>query len=472
MSLITFILFLIFICCFSHNISINKTIIDEMINEQMKIAKLDTFGLIIIDSNSTIYKQIYGGRQGIDTNTPFVIGSVTKSFTALAILMLNISLDDTLDKYDLGDYLDEQLLKEITVGELLNHTSGLDSFSNKKIIEKGEFSYSNYGYGLLGKIIEKKSGKSYEEYIKKNIFEPFKMVNSRTSYRSDVIDSYNNFFGFPTKYTGLESEYKDAKGFYIPAGYISTTIEDIGNYLHFYLSDDFKNKYSKMIEGGVKFDYNMYYGMGMMIRKKRDQTIYYHNGGTYSFLTQLYVYPDLDLAYFIFANTVDMLCLDPTIQLRDNLENLIIYDIYNNVDGSLFFYFHFTIDCLIIIAISLPLSYLIITIIRKIKKKKPSWFVGAKGIIIFTADVLVLMIIPIIMIIVFFGIQSNLKLIIIHVTDFFFMTLTAILALMVNFLIKLIYFFLYKKFLEGREDEIDDKVEMKMQIIDTDNSGE
>ena len=56
----------------------------------------------------------------------------------------------------MGDYIDEKDAKDITIGELLNHTSGLDSFSSKRPFEKGIFHYYNYGYALLGKIIEKK----------------------------------------------------------------------------------------------------------------------------------------------------------------------------------------------------------------------------------------------------------------------------------------------------------------------------
>ena len=78
----------------------------------------------------------------------------------------------------MGDYIDEKDSKDITIGELLNHTSGLDSFSSKRRFEKGIFHYSNYGYALLGKIIEKKIGGSYQDFIKKEIFEPLKMNNT------------------------------------------------------------------------------------------------------------------------------------------------------------------------------------------------------------------------------------------------------------------------------------------------------
>ena len=129
----------------------------------MKNAKLKTVWFIITNSTTTLYQNVYGETNGISEKTPFVIGLITKSFTSLASLKLNISLNQTLDNFNLGDYLDEKLKKDITIGELLNHTSGLDSFSSLRIVDKGNFSYSNYGFGLLGKIIEEKSGENYSD---------------------------------------------------------------------------------------------------------------------------------------------------------------------------------------------------------------------------------------------------------------------------------------------------------------------
>lgn len=102
--------------------------------------------------------------------------------------------------------------------------------------------------------MKKKIGGSYQDFIKKEIFEPLKMNNTNAIYNKEIIDSYDNFLGFRTKYKGLESEIGD--GFYIPAGYISSSIDDMGNYLQYYL--DPKNKYiSKMVKGTIEAGYNI-----------------------------------------------------------------------------------------------------------------------------------------------------------------------------------------------------------------------
>ena len=193
MSFITFIFISLITYNFSYDLDENKIKeIDKMINNQMKEAKLKTVWFIITNSTTTLYQNVYGETNGISEKTPFVIGSITKSFTSLALLKLNISLNQTLDNFNLGDYLDEELLKDITVGELLNHTSGLDSFSSRRIADKGNYSYSNYGFGLLGKIIEQKSNEKYSDFVKNQIFKPLNMLNSHATYDSEIIDSYDN----------------------------------------------------------------------------------------------------------------------------------------------------------------------------------------------------------------------------------------------------------------------------------------
>ena len=458
MSFITFIFISLITYNFSYDLDENKIKqIDEMINNQMKEAKLKTVGFIITNSTTTLYQNVYGETNGISEKTPFVIGSITKSFTSLALLKLNISLNQTLDNFNLGDYLDEELLKDITVGELLNHTSGLDSFSSRRIADKGNYFYSNYGFGLLGKIIEQKSNEKYSDFVKNEIFKPLNMINSHATYNSAIIDSYDNFLGSCSKYKSLESEYKFNDGFFIPAGYISVPIEDMGYYLRFYLNKDNKQYVSQITEGKVEIGYNIKYGMGMVITNRSDYIKYSHSGVTASFLSQMYIYPEIDIGFFVVINTNDIICGMPTTQFMNNLESLIIYDIYDGIDSSLFFSIHFTIDILIILIIAFPLIYLIITIVRKIKRKKYTWFIGVKGIISFSFDFLVLIILPITILIIFYA--THLKYITIFKRDVSFIIVMVTVLLMLNFIIKLIYLILYKKFIEVRGEETDNKVE-------------
>lgn len=413
----------------------------------MALAKVDTLGLIVTDKTKTIYQKIYGDTEKVKESTPFVLGSVSKSFTALGLLKLNISLNDTLDKYKLTDYIKEDDSKKITIGELLNHTSGLVSFGRKVVNEnKGIFSYSNYGFALLGKIIEEKSGKAYNEYMKEALFNPHGMNNTEAIYRDGIVDSYDTFFGFNTKYTGLESEIGD--GFYVPAGFISSPIEDMGKYLRLYLddqSDDYKNYISQMIKGSTKVIYNDDYGMGMFVKTKYGQKVYYHHGATNSFSSYLVVYPSQELGIFMIINSNDMFCSTPVYELFNNIENFLAFDTIDGINSNLFVFIHFSIDVAFIIVIAIPLIYLIITIVRKCQKKKYTWFIGCKGITIFIIELILLMILPIVIIIFLYTFDANIRYALNNAKDIKFAVFTACSALILTFLIKLIYALVFHK---------------------------
>ena len=444
-----------------------KKILDSLINIQMNQTNLHTLGLIIVNHNSTLHKKIYGDDK-TTIKTPFLLGSVSKSFTALALLHLNnFSFNDTLDKFGLENYIDEKDAKDITLGELINHTSGLDSLSSKRLFKKGEFHYSNYGYSLLGKIIEKITGENYQDFMRKNIFEPLKMNNTYAIYHKEIIDSYDNFLGFRTKYKGIESEIGD--GFYIPAGYISSSIDDMGNYLQYYLDPKNDEYVSKIGKGTIDIGYNLKYGMGMMIQNKSGQIIYNHNGATNSFLSLMGIYPKNDLAFFIVTNTRDGYCSDTTQQIMSNIERFLLYDSYESINSGVIFYTHFTLDVIIFVSISLPLIYLIISIVRKFKKRKYSWFIGIKGIIIFIIDIFILILYPFIAIIFFYCYNSNIRYLAENSKDMKFFIWSTFVVTISTFILKLIYVFIYNKYFKKYEDINPKDVDKEVDYIKVDD---
>jgi CubicO group peptidase (beta-lactamase class C family) len=167
----------------------------------------------------------------------FRIGSITKQFTAVAIMKLaeegKLSVNDDIKKY-LPDYPTHG--HKITIHHLLNHTSGIKSYTSVQAIlslmrkdmkpeelidlfknqpmdfAPGEqFLYNNSGYVLLGAIIEKVSGKSYEAYIDENIFKPLGMSGSYYGSNTRII---------PLRASGYEKGEKDIRN----ADYLSMTL--------------------------------------------------------------------------------------------------------------------------------------------------------------------------------------------------------------------------------------------------------
>ncbi len=184
------------------------TKIDSLINKAVSLKRFN--GAVLVSKNGKIvFKKSYG-YQDIQykkenaPNTIFQVGSMTKQFTAAVVLKLaeqqKLSLDDKISKY----FPDLKRGDEITIKNLLTHTSGLseifrDTFflkenkqkhiSKEKLlsffIDKSlyfdpgtQYAYCNSGYVLLGLIIEKVSGKSYEQMVRNFILKPLKMTHS------------------------------------------------------------------------------------------------------------------------------------------------------------------------------------------------------------------------------------------------------------------------------------------------------
>ena len=439
-------------------------ILDGLIQQQINLTKVKTVGFVIANESGPFFTKIYGETDKVTTKSPFILGSVSKSFTALGILHLNIPINKTIDEFGLDDYIDKEMAKDITISDLLHHISGLDSFSNKRITQKGKFSYSNYGYALLGKIIEKQSGKSYADYMKEKIFDPIGMKNAQAKYHSDIIDSYNNFLGSVTKYGGLKSEIGD--GFYLPAGFISASMEDMGKYLHFYLKPENEKYVSQMTKGrNVIVGYKVEYGMGVVIRYTNNQKSFDHEGDTKTFLTHFFVYPERNLSFFIAINTRDYLFEKPILDFVNNIENFILNDVVTYTGDPPIFYIHFSIDIVIFIAILIPFTYLVITIIRKVQRKEYSWLKGVKGIVIFAVEILLLLLVPSIIIICFYTADDELKRKTENTRDYKFGLFTVFSTCLLIFLIKLVYMLLFDKYIKINESSEEKKSNSEMYLM-------
>lgn len=208
-------LFLFFIV-FASQLSIAQTKrvkIDSLLSAYVSLYKFNGI-VLVVEKGKKSYEKSYGyanktQNKLISSESVFPIGSLTKPFTALLILRLfeenHISINEPVSTFFKNFPHD----KKITVKHLLTHTSGLfeslddpiyreqlyttRQFTSEEkmafFIEKplefnpgSKFSYSNSGYDLLGIIIEKVSGETYEECLQKYIFKPLKMTNTGLVY--------------------------------------------------------------------------------------------------------------------------------------------------------------------------------------------------------------------------------------------------------------------------------------------------
>jgi CubicO group peptidase (beta-lactamase class C family) len=215
--------------------------IDSFIGSQYT-SDIPGVSILVAKDGKAVYSKGFGSanlESGLKANPDhvFEIGSITKQFTAVAILMLEeqgkLSVDDTITKF-IPEYPTQG--KTITVHHLLNHTSGIKSYTNMEsfmtlartdmtpiaLIDKFKnepmefdpgtaFNYNNSGYVLLGHIIEVASGQSYEDFIQANIF--------------DKVGMSKSYYGSMTKLIPNRARgYSETETGYRNANYLSLTL--------------------------------------------------------------------------------------------------------------------------------------------------------------------------------------------------------------------------------------------------------
>ena len=269
-------------------------------------------------------------------NTPqtkFRIGSITKSFTAIAIMLLQqrgkLSVQDSICKYVADCPAGWQ---QITLHHLLSHTSGIakhdkaadylktamkrmsvaeliEHFKNKPAdFKPGEkFDYNNNGYILLGHVIEKSSGQTYEAFLRDNIFIPLGMVNSGYDSHEPIIKNRAAGYLRPDDRVGgslMNAVYIDQSQSFSAGGLYSTT-EDLLR-LDKALSDD------KLLSRTIKdtmftpaigeYGPAPNYGYGWYINQQFRRRAISHPGGVPGFTGMLTRFPDEKLVIILLGN--------------------------------------------------------------------------------------------------------------------------------------------------------------------------
>lgn len=308
---------------------------DEQINakveDYMKAAeKVDGFSgsiLIARDGKPIVNKGF--GMANIELGVPnspisvFRLGSITKQFTGMAIAMLQergkLSVSDSLCKY-VPDC--PAAWKPITIKHLLTHTSGIPNYTSSPDFAKttilpitnaemigtlktkpleftpGEkFAYSNSGYYLLGEIIEKTSGKTYEDFLQENIITPIGMKD--TGYDSPLKIIKNRASGYQRQ-SGkiLNASYMDMSVPYAAGAMYSTT----GDLLLWDQALYTTKLVSKKSLDEIFTPFKNGYGYGWGIGKKFEHREISHGGGIYGFSTDISRFPDDKITVIVLTN--------------------------------------------------------------------------------------------------------------------------------------------------------------------------
>ena len=321
------------------NISHNSVLVAEKIETYLQ-AHLNNnhfMGSVLVSCGREILSSKGYGMANLEHNVPntsltkFRLASVSKQFTATAILKLqeqnlldiNSSLATYLPEYPYGE--------QITLYQLLNHTSGIPNYTNFEDYESKKrtatkldeliawfkdrpldftpgdrFSYSNSGYAVLTKIIETVSDLSYADYLQQQIFAPLEMNDSGCDRSKTVLSNRASGYLF-TGESYLNADFIDMS-IVLGAGALYSTVEDLNKWsrslnTNIILSQSFKEAmFAPTVKVPTDDEREVYYGYGLRIDTKHNRDRIVHNGAIDGFLTHVARYTQEGVTIIVLSN--------------------------------------------------------------------------------------------------------------------------------------------------------------------------
>lgn len=320
---------------------------------QQKMAEYDIPGVALglVQDGKIIYTKGYGVRDTstktpVTENTQFQIGSITKSFTSLAIMQLveqgKLDLDTPIIKY-LPDFktADPEATQKLTLRHLLSLSSGLpatadadlytakdrqkvvaDTANIKPFAQPGQaWQYTNRNYVIAAAVLERVTGQSWEDYVRQHVFNPLGMKTANLNV-ADMQKSGDFAAAHQLDVLkGLQPVPLPEITAYGPAGSINANVKEMAEYARFQLGDGTFDNGQRLVSasslnlmhtsqitatvlssGDSPVLTNTGYGLGWVSSEYRGNKLVSHDGSTGSFFTNLFLAPAAKSSVVILTN--------------------------------------------------------------------------------------------------------------------------------------------------------------------------
>ena len=317
-------------------IELNKKI-DSVVIDKMNQYNIPGLSIGLVKNDSIIYTKGYGVRNIqkkdlVTENTIFHTASISKLFTAEAIMMLveknGISIDEKL--IDLLPELkyDDVRVKDITLKNLLNHTSGLPDIknyhwgnnnqSNNSLREfilginlkldfkpSSKYQYSNLAYDILGYVIEKVSGSNFDDFLKENILNKAGMYNSdfRFFKIQDSLKTSPHSKRWVTKKIYVRKTYPYTRE-HAPSSTLNSSSKDLSNWMISFMqtlnNPDLNQNILAMTKPSTEA--SSYIGLGFQLSEINSKKTIGHYGGDRGFRSYLIMIPEESIGLVLLAN--------------------------------------------------------------------------------------------------------------------------------------------------------------------------
>jgi D-alanyl-D-alanine carboxypeptidase len=308
--------------------------LSDKIAATLKESTAPSASVAVVLDGKLVFAKAFGNAslapdRAATTDTRYAVGSISKQFTAAALLLLQeqgkLSLDDKVSKY----FPDLTRAGDVTIRQILSHTSGyedyapqdylipawtkpttptavLDAWAKKPLnFEPGtKWQYSNTNYVLAGAICEKVSGQPLLQFLREKIFQPLGMssaVDWGVTKPSDIdAAAYTRFAGGPPRPVGREAE-----GWYFAAGELSMTPTDLAKWDIAFLNKQILSaaSYADFTrEVRLKNGDASHYALGLTLGEFSNLPTISHGGEVSGFLASNTLYPTRQAAIVVLTN--------------------------------------------------------------------------------------------------------------------------------------------------------------------------
>lgn len=318
-----------------------ETQLDALVESYIEAQQIPGIAIAVVEQSRMVMAKAYGvdnleSKRPLTTQSIFHMASVSKPFAATSIMQLveqgKMNLDDPLVKYLPYFKLDDSLYQQITIKQMLTHTSGIPdvqdyewdkpqfdegaaeryvkSLAHEKMIAgPGEkWRYSNMAFDILADVVAKVSGVNFEDYVKMNILDPLNMKESdflRERIKPELRIS-GHLFDLQPK---VSSVYPYNRR-HAPSSCLNSNVEEMCNWAIANMDHGIFNgrrilqasSYDLLFEPQAQVDENRSIGLSWFIENRHGNKMISHGGGDTGFRSYIILIPEKSLAIVAASN--------------------------------------------------------------------------------------------------------------------------------------------------------------------------
>ncbi len=319
------------------DVKFNQTQIDTHLEIMRQALHLPGLACAIVQGSQVVYARGFGyagPARPISPQTPFILGSLSKSFTALAVMQLAESgalrLDDPAKRYIPWLRFETEAAEALTIRHLLTHTSGISRYDGRALLSEragkaieqrvrerlplklsrpvgSAYQYSNTNYLLASLIVEIVAGIPFATYLQEHILQPLSMNNSATSEaaakQKGLSEGYRWWYGTP--YTFSAPYLDDALG----AAFVAASAEDLARWLLLHLNGQVdgvsilsQGGFAELHRAAVPTGKGTQAAMGWRVGRLAGEQTLQHGGEVSNFRTDMLLLPAQRLGLVVLAN--------------------------------------------------------------------------------------------------------------------------------------------------------------------------